>query len=49
MKIWKIWILIKKTTKVNNGPQLPVVWHKAFLSFATRYKNDLTDDQKISY
>lgn len=36
----------EKTTKVNNGPQLPVVWHKAFLSFATRYKNDLTDDQK---
>ena len=36
----------EKTAKVNNGPQLPVVWHKAFLSFATRYKNDLTDDQK---
>ncbi|RLP66458.1 hypothetical protein L150_05236 [Candida albicans Ca529L] len=36
----------EKTVKVNNGPQLPVVWHKAFLSFATRYKNDLTDDQK---
>ena len=36
----------EKTTKVNNGPQLPVIWHKAFLSFATRYKNDLTDDQK---
>ena len=27
-------------------PQLPVVWHKAFLSFAQRYKNDITDDQR---
>lgn len=27
-------------------PPLPVVWHKAFLSFAQRYKNDITDDQR---
>lgn len=27
-------------------PQLPVVWHKAFLAFAQRYKNDITDDQR---
>lgn len=25
---------------------LPVVWHKAFLAFAQRYKNDITDDQR---
>lgn len=25
---------------------LPLVWHKAFLSFATRYKNDITLDQR---
>lgn len=25
---------------------LPVVWHKAFLAFAQRYKNDITEDQK---
>lgn len=27
-------------------PTLPVVWHKAFLAFAQRYKNDITDDQR---
>lgn len=27
-------------------PLLPVVWHKAFLAFAQRYKNDITDDQR---
>lgn len=27
-------------------PPLPVVWHKAFLAFATRYKNDITEDQR---
>lgn len=27
-------------------PPLPVVWHKAFLAFAQRYKNDITDDQR---
>ncbi|EDO19309.1 hypothetical protein Kpol_1036p54 [Vanderwaltozyma polyspora DSM 70294] len=25
---------------------LPVVWHKAFLTFAQRYKNDITEDQR---
>ncbi|KAK6454187.1 bystin-family protein putative nuclear protein [Scheffersomyces xylosifermentans] len=30
----------------EKGPQLPVVWHKAFLAFAQRYKNDITDDQR---
>lgn len=25
---------------------LPVVWHKAFLTFAQRYKNDITQDQR---
>ncbi|AET37998.1 snoRNA-binding rRNA-processing protein ENP1 Ecym_2252 [Eremothecium cymbalariae DBVPG len=25
---------------------LPVIWHKAFLSFAQRYKNDITQDQR---
>lgn len=25
---------------------LPVVWHRAFLSFAQRYKNDITQDQR---
>ena len=27
-------------------PPLPVAWHKAFLAFAQRYKNDITDDQR---
>lgn len=27
-------------------PPMPVVWHKAFLAFAQRYKNDITDDQR---
>lgn len=27
-------------------PELPVVWHKAFLAFSQRYKNDITDDQR---
>lgn len=30
----------------NDMPPLPVVWHKAFLAFAQRYKNDITDDQR---
>lgn len=32
--------------KINRAPDLPVVWHKAFLSFAEKYKNDITDDQR---
>lgn len=32
--------------QVGDDIQLPVVWHKAFLAFAQRYKNDITDDQR---
>ncbi len=32
--------------KIKEAPQLPVVWHKALLAFAQRYKNDITDDQR---
>lgn len=32
--------------KINRAPDLPIVWHKAFLSFAQRYKNDITEDQR---
>lgn len=32
--------------KAEELPPLPIVWHKAFLSFAQRYKNDITDDQR---
>ncbi|ONH69117.1 Essential nuclear protein 1 [Cyberlindnera fabianii] len=30
----------------REAPVLPVVWHKAFLAFAQRYKNDITEDQR---
>ena len=34
----------------SNGEEasitLPLVWHKAFLTFAQRYKNDITEDQR---
>ena len=26
--------------------QLPVLWHQSFLAFVTRYKNDVTEDQR---
>ena len=26
--------------------QLPLLWHKSFLAFAQRYKNDITEDQR---
>ncbi|CUM65720.1 uncharacterized protein PRCAT00003368001 [Priceomyces carsonii] len=32
--------------KKEKLPVLPIVWHKAFLAFAQRYKNDITDDQR---
>lgn len=32
--------------EADEMPPLPVVWHKAFLAFAQRYKNDITDDQR---
>ncbi|ODV95876.1 hypothetical protein PACTADRAFT_49316 [Pachysolen tannophilus NRRL Y-2460] len=34
-----------KKTK-QEAPPLPLVWHKAFLAFAQRYKNDITEDQR---
>lgn len=37
--------MLDDETKKDNV-QLPVVWHKAFLSFSQRYKNDITDDQR---
>lgn len=37
---------VDPATGESAGPQLPVVWHKAFLAFARRYKNDITDDQR---
>lgn len=32
--------------KLQQAPPLPLVWHKALLAFAQRYKNDITDDQR---
>ncbi len=29
----------------SNRP-LPVIWHRCFLAFAERYKNDITEDQR---
>ncbi|KAI9671318.1 MAG: snoRNA-binding rRNA-processing protein [Alyxoria varia] len=29
-----------------SGPNLPVVWHRSFLAFAQRYRNDITEDQR---
>jgi essential nuclear protein 1 len=26
--------------------QLPLLWHKSFLAFAQRYRNDITEDQR---
>lgn len=37
---------VEGSQKLGELPPLPVVWHKAFLSFAQRYKNDITDDQR---
>ncbi|GEQ70714.1 hypothetical protein JCM33374_g4393 [Metschnikowia sp. JCM 33374] len=33
-------------SEFESNADLPVVWHKAFLAFAQRYKNDITDDQR---
>lgn len=30
----------------HEGGALPVIWHQSFLTFAQRYKNDITDDQR---
>lgn len=37
---------ITQQRKLQEAPPLPLVWHKAFLAFAQRYKNDITDDQR---
>lgn len=37
---------ITQQRKLQQAPPLPLVWHKAFLAFAQRYKNDITDDQR---
>lgn len=37
---------LQYSQKVKQAPPLPIVWHKAFLAFAQRYKNDITDDQR---
>ncbi|VEU22757.1 DEKNAAC103847 [Brettanomyces naardenensis] len=37
---------ISEQRKIKEAPPLPLVWHKAFLAFAQRYKNDITDDQR---
>jgi len=30
----------------NTDQVMPVLWHQSMLSFATRYKNDITEDQR---
>lgn len=37
---------ISQQRKLQQSPPLPLVWHKALLAFAQRYKNDITDDQR---
>lgn len=32
--------------KEEKAPRLPVLWHQAFLAFAQRYRNDITEDQR---
>lgn len=32
--------------KGAGDPKLPVLWHKCFLAFAQRYKNEITEDQR---
>ncbi|CUS21322.1 LAQU0S02e11056g1_1 [Lachancea quebecensis] len=39
-------ILTDGSNGEDSNRTLPVVWHKAFLSFAQRYKNDITQDQR---
>ncbi|CAB4256677.1 similar to Saccharomyces cerevisiae YBR247C ENP1 Protein associated with U3 and U14 snoRNAs, required for pre-rRNA processing and 40S ribosomal subunit synthesis [Maudiozyma barnettii] len=34
------------STGEDSTRALPVIWHKAFLVFAQRYKNDITEDQR---
>lgn len=37
---------LREHKKLQEAPQLPLVWHKSLLAFAQRYKNDITDDQR---
>ncbi|QPG74675.1 hypothetical protein FOA43_002007 [Brettanomyces nanus] len=37
---------LSEQRRIREAPQLPLVWHKALLAFAQRYKNDITDDQR---
>ncbi|KAF3927533.1 Bystin [Arthrobotrys entomopaga] len=30
----------------NSNEKMPLLWHQSLLSFATRYKNDITEDQR---
>ncbi|KAF3910365.1 Bystin [Dactylellina cionopaga] len=30
----------------NSDEKMPLLWHQSLLSFATRYKNDITEDQR---
>ncbi|ODQ78040.1 hypothetical protein BABINDRAFT_66069 [Babjeviella inositovora NRRL Y-12698] len=39
-------MIMEEEVDAKTMPSLPVVWHKAFLAFAQRYKNDITDDQR---
>ncbi|GME81192.1 unnamed protein product [Ambrosiozyma monospora] len=37
---------LSEQKKLKQAPPMPLVWHKAFLAFAQRYKNDITEDQR---
>ncbi|KAH3660180.1 hypothetical protein OGAPHI_007385 [Ogataea philodendri] len=37
---------IAEQRRLAQSPPMPLVWHKAFLAFAQRYKNDITEDQR---
>lgn len=37
---------IAEKRKLRETEPMPLIWHKAFLAFAQRYKNDITDDQR---
>ncbi|KAH9909098.1 Bystin-domain-containing protein [Xylariomycetidae sp. FL2044] len=34
------------TGAANNNNKLPVIWHQCLLSFAQRYRNEITEDQR---
>ncbi|OBA14788.1 uncharacterized protein OGAPODRAFT_101242 [Ogataea polymorpha] len=37
---------ITEQRQIRDASPMPLVWHKAFLAFAQRYKNDITEDQR---